>query len=291
MKITKKTLIYSAVVAAIITLAIMAIFRGNEDDWICENHQWVKHGHPSASMPSEPCGNIVLDKPTINEEITSPLLIEGRARGTWYFEASFPIKLIDGAGNVLATGIAQAQGDWMTEDFVPFKASLDFKVDTLTIANLVLVKDNPSGLPENDDQMSVPINLISSEKMTINVYFNNSKLDPEITCEKVFPVKREIPKTQAVARAAIEELLKGPTDEEKQEEYSTAINDGVKVQSLTIDKEIAKIDFNKQLEFQVGGSCRVAAIAHQITETLKQFLTVKDVIISIDGRTEDILQP
>jgi len=291
MKITKKTLTYTAIVAAIITLAVMTIFRGNEDDWICENHQWVKHGHPSASMPSEPCDNIVLDKPTAGEEITSPLLVEGRARGTWYFEASFPVKLIDDAGNVLATGIAQAQSDWMTEDFVSFKASLDFKVDTPTAANLVLIKDNPSGLPENDDQMTVPVSLISSEKMTVNVYFNNSKLDPEITCEKVFPVKREIPKTQAVARAAIEELLKGPTDKEKQEGYSTVINDEVKVQSLVIDKGIAKIDFNKQLEFQVGGSCRVSAIAHQITETLKQFPTIKDVIISIDGRTEDILQP
>jgi len=45
------------------------------------------------------------------------------------------------------------------------------------------------------------------------------------------------------------------------------------------------------LEFQVGGSCRVAAISAQIMETLKQFPTVKDVIISINSRTEDILQP
>jgi len=35
----------------------------------------------------------------------------------------------------------------------------------------------------------------------------------------------------------------------------------------------------------------VAAIRAQIRETLKQFPTVDEVIISIDGRTEDILQP
>lgn len=291
MKITKKTFTYTAITAAIITLAIMAIFRGNEDNWICENHQWIKHGNPSTSMPSEPCGNIVLDKPTTNEEITSPLLIEGRAQGTWYFEASFPVKLIDDAGNVLATGIAQAQGDWMTKDFVPFKASLDFKVDTPTIANLVLIKDNPSGLPENDDQMSIPVNLISSEKITVNVYFQSSKLDPEITCEKVFPVKREIPKTQAVARAALEELIKGPTDKEKQDGYSTTVDYETKIQSLVVDdKGIASVDFNESFEPN-GGSCYVSVLRHQVTETLKQFSTTKDVIISIDGRTEDILQP
>jgi len=54
---------------------------------------------------------------------------------------------------------------------------------------------------------------------------------------------------------------------------------------------VAKADFDEQLEFQVGGSCRVSAIRAEITQTLKQFSTVKEVVISIDGRTEDILQP
>jgi spore germination protein GerM len=60
---------------------------------------------------------------------------------------------------------------------------------------------------------------------------------------------------------------------------------------LTIEDGVAKVDFNEQLEYEVSGSCRVSAIRAQITETLKQFPTVKEVIISIDGRTEDILQP
>ena len=54
---------------------------------------------------------------------------------------------------------------------------------------------------------------------------------------------------------------------------------------------MAKIDFDSNLEKNVGGSCRVAAIRNQITQTLLQFKTVQSVIISIDGRTEDILQP
>ncbi len=33
---------------------------GSEDDWICdrEKGEWVKHGVPSAPMPTEPCGKI-----------------------------------------------------------------------------------------------------------------------------------------------------------------------------------------------------------------------------------------
>ncbi|MFH1036535.1 MAG: GerMN domain-containing protein [Patescibacteria group bacterium] len=126
---------------------------------------------------------------------------------------------------------------------------------------------------------------------TLLVYFNNSNLDPEFSCNKVFPVERIVVRTQSPARKALELLFEGPTQSEKEQGFLTSINTGVEIQSLTIENKVAKADFNEQLEFQVGGSCRVSAIRAQITETLKQFPTVDSVIISIDGRTEDILQP
>lgn len=51
--------------------------------------------------------------------------------------------------------------------------------------------------------------------LIIKVFFNNSKMDPEFSCNKVFPVERKIDKTLAVGRTALEELLKGPIDSEK----------------------------------------------------------------------------
>lgn len=81
----------------------------------------------------------------------------GEARGNWYFEASFPIELLDKDGKLLATAVAQAQGEWMTTEFVPFKA--DFRAPQFYIgpATLVLKKDNASGLPEHDASISFPI--------------------------------------------------------------------------------------------------------------------------------------
>ena len=35
------------------------ILVGNEDTWICENGEWVKHGNPSAPKPVEDCGKKV----------------------------------------------------------------------------------------------------------------------------------------------------------------------------------------------------------------------------------------
>lgn len=100
---------------------------------------------------------IKITAPRPNEIITSPLTIEGEARGYWFFEASFPVKLVDAAGKEIATGIAEAQSDWMTEKFVPFKATLEFSQPETLKGTLILQKDNPSGLSENDDSLKIPV--------------------------------------------------------------------------------------------------------------------------------------
>jgi len=101
---------------------------------------------------------IRLDNPRPNQEITSPLAIKGQARGTWFFEGSFPVVLVNWDGLIIAEGQAKASSDWMTEDFVPFTAELSFvKPDYKNNGSLILQKDNPSGLPANDDALEIPI--------------------------------------------------------------------------------------------------------------------------------------
>jgi hypothetical protein len=119
---------------------------------------------PSGKTFIEDIGNelekqnlIKINSPRPNELIKSPLEIKGEARGYWFFEASFPIKLTDENGKELGTVIAQAQSDWMTEDFVPFEAKLEFQKPETKKGFLILKKDNPSGLPENDDELRVPV--------------------------------------------------------------------------------------------------------------------------------------
>ena len=101
---------------------------------------------------------IVVSAPTPNSKITSPLTVSGQARGPWFFEASFPVILEDSQGNVIGTGIAEAQSDWMTDEFVPFEAILEF-TSSAEKGKLILMKANASGLPENDDQLEIPVNL------------------------------------------------------------------------------------------------------------------------------------
>ncbi|MCR4260846.1 MAG: Gmad2 immunoglobulin-like domain-containing protein [Candidatus Colwellbacteria bacterium] len=92
------------------------------------------------------------------DSISSPLIITGEARGYWYFEASFPVVLVNWDGLIIASGIATAQDEWMTEDFVPFKATIAFdKPSYGENGALILQKDNPSGLPEFDDALEISI--------------------------------------------------------------------------------------------------------------------------------------
>jgi hypothetical protein len=113
---------------------------------------------PYVGNEAEKVNLIKITNPRPNQEITSPLIITGEARGNWFFEASFPVVLTDANGVVVAQGIAQAKEDWMTENFVPFEATLTFeKPQGSNKGTLTLKKDNPSGLPANDDVLIVPL--------------------------------------------------------------------------------------------------------------------------------------
>ena len=105
---------------------------------------------------------IRVSEPLPNVLVQSPLTIKGSARGSWFFEASFPIKIFDSKGKQLGFAVAQAQGDWMTTDFVPFTATLTFDTPTTEKGVVVFQKDNPSGLPENNRTFSVPIYFLNN---------------------------------------------------------------------------------------------------------------------------------
>ncbi len=100
---------------------------------------------------------IEVDGPLPGDTVTSPLIITGRARGGWYFEAIFPVTLLDASDNVIASGTAQAQSDWMTSDYVPFSATLTFSPPASATGTLVLKNSNPSGEPVNDKELRIPV--------------------------------------------------------------------------------------------------------------------------------------
>ena len=101
---------------------------------------------------------IIVDAPLPGAQISSPLILKGKARGIWFFEGDFPVLLLDAHGNRIAEGYASAKGEWMTKNFVNFEGLLHFRdAFSGTKGSLVLKKDNPAGLPQFDDALEIPI--------------------------------------------------------------------------------------------------------------------------------------
>jgi len=150
-----------------------------KDAFLCPNGSFVGRSGancefqcPATTTPvgevaahiEEKADRITLTTPAPEMVVGNPITITGQARGMWYFEASFPIVLTDWDGKIIAETYASAQGDWMTEEFVPFVAELGFPnpykegdPDFMKRGTIILQKSNASGLPEHDDALEIPI--------------------------------------------------------------------------------------------------------------------------------------
>ena len=108
--------------------------------------------------------------------------------------------------------------------------------------------------------------------------------------EKTAPVTREV---EGGVSGALEELLEGPSPEEEEKGFTTAIPGGTRLNGYTVEGEAATADFSAELASYGGGSAIVQAITAQITETVTaNDPRVTSVIITVDGvPSDEALQP
>jgi len=229
-------------------------------------------------------GSIRVTLPKANDVVENPITVTGTAR---VFEQTFNWKLKNrDTGKVLSESFAMSQGEELSE-FNPFSFKIPLAVgsprDLLLQVIEYSAKDGSVAY-----QVDIPLELKSQETMSLSVFFSQNNPSD---CSNVAATSRTVLKTKETGYIALHELLKGPATLEKVKGFRTSIPDNVRINSLNISDGVARADFSPELEVGVAGSCRVTAIRSQITQTLKQFPSVKDVVISIGGRTEDILQP
>lgn len=243
--------------------------------------------------PEKNTKNIIVLSPKDNSQLGQELKISGSAR---VFENMFSLR-ISGvqSGKIYLEKSLYANSKDIGQ-FGEFNEVLNINDITDIDGNLeqnILLEIFDNSAKDGEEIEKNTINLIFDKNkfLKIKTYFNNDKLDPNISCVKVFPTYRLIEKTKTTAENSIKELLKGVETKEKNKGFFSSIPSGTFLNKITIENQTAKIDFNENLDKNIGGSCRVSAIRAQIEETLKQFESVKAVVISINGRTEDILQP
>lgn len=114
---------------------------------------------PSPEYRNASANDIRVTNPFPGAVTGKTFTVMGEARGSWFFEASFPVEVLDKDGKTLATGIAQAQGDWMTTNFVKFSAPISVPESYIGPATLVLKKDNPSGDAVRDASVRFPFTI------------------------------------------------------------------------------------------------------------------------------------
>lgn len=112
----------------------------------------------STPTPTNISKQIQLDNLKPNDSITSPLTIKGKIDSSWMFEGVFPIMLLDNKRNLIVQtqGQQTVPGSWTQPGMIDFQAKLNFKTND-SAGFLVFKKDNPSGLPENDQLFEIPV--------------------------------------------------------------------------------------------------------------------------------------
>ena len=150
---------------------------------------------------------------------------------------------------------------------------------------------------------------VSETEVLVKVFFSNSEFDPgSLKCEKTYPAYRmaelsqkinvaafvEVSSSEELAKKiyyAVNGLLTGVTKEEEKEGYFSSLNPLTRINKIIIEDGTAYADFSRELNEGAAGSCKVSAIRSQIENTLKQFPEINDVVISVNGDSENILQP
>jgi len=131
-----------------------------------ENHE--EFGTQSV-LPEQLQGNslIKIDVPEMGESVASAISVSGQAKGQWFFEASAPVTVTNWNGLIIGEGFIEAEGDWMTEEFVPFNGEIVYlqEPDSYSATGTVIfMRANPSGLPENDAAVEITVLLEDNSK-------------------------------------------------------------------------------------------------------------------------------
>jgi hypothetical protein len=225
-----------------------------------------------------------------NLALSNPFIFYGTSTA---FENTLSWKLVQDEDKIVARGFMMVNspdmgipGDFQVEAYyfgVPRSAS-----GTL----IVYEASAKDGSPIHE--VRIPV-MLETKTTEVTVFWSNAKKDPGmLDCSKVYSfAKHKVVVGANIPLIAMHELLKGPMNAELEQGYSTNIPEGTHVPKLLYaEGKRPIIEFDETLEQGVAGSCRVSAIRAQIEKTFAANADTQEVpVISINGRTEDILQP
>jgi hypothetical protein len=146
--------------------------------------------------------------------------------------------------------------------------------------------EEPSSQPSDEPTPSDPgvspdPSIAPTGTLNVRAYF---WLGGQPGSDGLVAVLRGVSGTKAVATAAVNALLSGPTAGETSRSITTAIPDGSQLLGITVANSVATVNLSKEFE-SGGGSASVLTRLGQVVYTLTQFPAIKAVTFQIEGVT------
>jgi hypothetical protein len=130
-------------------------FGGNKETFKTDNFETFKFvGWPQVEGNKNDLGSFSI-KP--GQEVSGKMTATGILSGGYFFEANVGVRILDANKKVLKNGYGMATADWMTAGPIPFTTTIDFTGLPKGKAYVEIRADNPSGLPEYDMSIFIPI--------------------------------------------------------------------------------------------------------------------------------------
>lgn len=118
-----------------------------------------KVGTTPAPAISGDTGNFVSFSIAPGAKVSGKMTATGSVKGAYFFEANLVMQILDANKNVLRSFPGSATTDWMTSEPVSFTTDLDFTGLAKGPGYIRIHNDNPSGLPENDRSIDIPVTI------------------------------------------------------------------------------------------------------------------------------------
>lgn len=215
---------------------------------------------------------IVLSSPRNSATVTSPLILEGftkTADQTIYWRVKDANSAVQLSGSNLVGGDGKDYTSFRVEIYLPA-----LEANSFTLEVFVKQQQIEIGL------VSLPLNLLSTNKSVLQIFFANNQKNSAGTCDAVFSVTRTVAETSATGRAALIELLNGPNNDEKTQGYRSSLPARTTIASFVISGGMAAVTVSKDLDSL--GACEKQRAEEQIKQTLLQIGLVNEVEIQTE---------
>ena len=124
-----------------------------------------------------------------------------------------------------------------------------------------------------------PESAVATETIEVILYFSDEQ------AEKLVRERRSVPKTDALAKAAVEELIKGPSAG-----GTATMPAGTTLLGVSIKDGVADVNLSKEfVDNHSGGSAGEKMTVYSIVNTLTEFSTIKAVRFLVEGETLDTI--